>query len=277
MTRILKLYNPDAATDGRPSLPEFVPTPTAERVFKTLWAVHQLGDLGVVRGSAGLGKTTAIREYERRHPGVFVFTMSELIRNKQDVAQLISDRLYISTYSLFEFAGRLKERLRSSMLEGEEQSFGRWLFVFDEAQHMTLDAVSMLRSISDATGAGMVFAGNHGVLRSNRVGSNRSSLRQAPLWTGELAQVKSRVSGWCEIEGCEPGDVLAFLEACGISAEREDLMAFLWEWAQKPGGLRNVQKILTEALRMEQGWPFTTESLDAAVDSLALTAPGRLA
>lgn len=264
---------PEQARTLRPTLPEFVMTPTAQRIFDTLAAVHEQGQLGVVRGPAGLGKTTAIRRYARETRGVHVFTVSDMARSKRDVLAMLCDHYEVREHLSYRIMRSLVQRLRDDMKEQSSWGVGV-LIIIDEAQHLTRDAASLLRSLSDASGAGFVFAGNRDVLR-DRHRSGRSPLREAAIWTGELEQVLSRMRGWCELERQDIEDVSAFLEACGVGRDRRDLIAYLAQWATKPGGIRNVQNLIAEALRTEDGWPFSREGFSAAAEFLGYHAAGR--
>lgn len=266
MTVRLVVHKPEGRI--RPSLPEFVATPTSKKVFTTLGAVHVLGELGAVRGDPGLGKTVALREYARRHARVFLFQVSGYAGGKWQVVDMLCDRFQIVARGSYDKWKRLADRLRESDFEG------RSLLIFDEAQNFASASFNALRSLSDEAGVGIVFAGNHDLLGDAR---RRSAVAaQAEVWSRAMAQVKSRMSGWCELSGAELGDVEAYLEACGIAADREDLVAFLWDFAARRGALRNIDKILRRALLLESGWPFTVDSLQEAVEALHLEMPGRL-
>ncbi|MCR6497060.1 hypothetical protein LJB71_13070 [Thermomonas sp. S9] len=64
------------AMPAMPAAPAWVATPTAERILAALAYAHMAGDIAVIYGGAGVGKTTAAREYARRYPNVWIATMT---------------------------------------------------------------------------------------------------------------------------------------------------------------------------------------------------------
>jgi hypothetical protein len=280
----LQLHKPDDDDEGapelaagapdRPTLPRFVMTPTAQRIFDTLEDVHQLGELGGVRGNPGVGKSTALREYARQHKAVLLFSVSDFARSKRDVLGMLCDRFWIEEHLSFRLMKRLTAKLSEEMYGARVGDRIRALIIIDEAQHLTKDAISLMRSLSDETGVGVVFAGNFDTLKE-RHRSGRSALREPAVWSGEMKQVMSRMSGFWEVERPDVEDVAAFLEACGVNRDDRDLVSCLMHWAMQDGGIRNVQKLLQMALRIECGWPFSREGFDAAAELLGFRAQGR--
>lgn len=66
-----------AQLDARlPTAPEWVDTPTSRRVLSGLAYAQMAGDIAVVYGGAGLGKTLAARRYATHSPNVWVATMT---------------------------------------------------------------------------------------------------------------------------------------------------------------------------------------------------------
>lgn len=59
-----------------PRAPEWIETPTAKKITSVLTYAQLAGDIAVIYGGAGLGKTCTLKAYAEQSPNVWVVTMS---------------------------------------------------------------------------------------------------------------------------------------------------------------------------------------------------------
>ncbi|HBX3489332.1 MULTISPECIES: AAA family ATPase [Klebsiella pneumoniae complex] len=127
----------------------FVPTVTSRKGMEVIRYAHLDGDLNVIFGAAGLGKTMILREYAAQH---------------RDALLIEADPGYTARVVLEELCGLLGISKRGNMHELSEaciaalRDSGRLLMV-DEAENLPYRALETLRRIHDKSGIGMVLAG----------------------------------------------------------------------------------------------------------------------
>lgn len=127
----------------------FVPTVTSRKGMEVIRYAHLDGDLNVIFGAAGLGKTMILREYAAQH---------------RDALLIEADPGYTARVVLEELCGLLGISKRGNMHELSEaciaalRDSGRLLIV-DEAENLPYRALETLRRIHDKSGIGMVLAG----------------------------------------------------------------------------------------------------------------------
>ena len=127
----------------------FVPTVTSRKGMEVIRYAHLDGDLNVIFGAAGLGKTMILREYAAQH---------------RDALLIEADPGYTARVVLEELCNLLGLSKRGNMHEHSEaciaalRDSGRLLMV-DEAENLPYRALETLRRIHDKSGIGMVLAG----------------------------------------------------------------------------------------------------------------------
>jgi len=127
----------------------FVPTVTSRKGMDVIRYAHLDGDLNVIYGAAGLGKTMILREYAAQHC---------------DALLIEADPGYTARVVLEELCGLLGISKRGNMHELSEaciaalRDSGRLLMV-DEAENLPYRALETLRRIHDKSGIGLVLAG----------------------------------------------------------------------------------------------------------------------
>ncbi|ENJ8567508.1 AAA family ATPase [Klebsiella pneumoniae] len=127
----------------------FVPTVTSRKGMEVIRYAYLDGDLNVIYGAAGLGKTMILREYAAQH---------------RDALLIEADPGYTARVVLEELCGLLGISKRGNMHELSEaciaalRDSGRLLMV-DEAENLPYRALETLRRIHDKSGIGLVLAG----------------------------------------------------------------------------------------------------------------------
>lgn len=222
-----------AAVRRLPAAPQWVSTPTAERVLAALAYAQMAGDVAVVYGGAGLGKTTAVREYAHRYPSVWLATMSPATAGVTTCLEEVC--LALGVRELPQGAARMQRELirRIAGTAG--------LLVVDEAQHLSVAALDALRAIHDATGIGIALVGNEAVY-ARMTGGNRAAY---------LDRLFSRIGRRVRLSRATKDDVLSLAREWGVSGGES--LHLLSEIGARAGALRAVVKVLRLAQLMAAG------------------------
>lgn len=215
-----------AAQAAQPITPGFIETPSARAHFQLLQHAQYAVDFCLDTGVPGIGKTTSARRYLEVTPHVFMITAQPSMTTVPGLLVEIAEALGIDySASTQRLSQRIIRRLRGS------QS----LLIVDEAQHLVVIQIEMLRSIHDLAEVGVVLIGNETVF-SRIDGAGR---------TTNYAQLFSRVGLRKHRIRVQPKDVELILDAWGIEdgATRRYAMSV----AAKPGALRQLTKVLRYA------------------------------
>ena len=213
------------ARAATPVLPTYVETPTAHAMMDTLGHAQFVPDIVVITGGAGVGKTTACRQYQATHPNVWMLTGEPACGSAHGVLEYVCDVLRIT-----EGAPNRRSLAATRRVIGTGG-----LFIIDEAQHMTTAGLEQLRVLHDKGGIGLALVGNNEVFARLEGGG-----RQA-----QFAQLFSRVGMRLTRNRPLVADVDALLEAAGIAGAPERKL--LRMVAAKPGALRGMSKLLRVA------------------------------
>ena len=135
---------------------KYVSTSISEQIYDIIRVCHTKGGLSIVSGDAGIGKTKAINKYASDHPtNSFVITMNPCMTGVKTLLSIIADAIGNEhPYSIPKLYSAIQNRLSDGMI-----------LIFDEAQHMTLKDIEVLRSFSDyfdniGQTLGICFVGN---------------------------------------------------------------------------------------------------------------------
>lgn len=137
--------------DISPKKPGFRRTSISGSILDLITYCHIQGVLGIVYGDAGVGKTMAIKEYQRQNPDTaIVITSSPTYATISGVSELLADKMHIQKRGSRGIYKAAVERLIDS----------NKIIIVDEAQHLTIEAINHLRCIGDESEAAMVLVGN---------------------------------------------------------------------------------------------------------------------
>ncbi len=127
----------------------FVETSASQRIFRAVRLAHIEGEIVVVYGNAGVGKTTSLKAYaEKYHDAILIeadlsFTTKVLLAK---ISKVFGGDEFGSVNYLFNFVvGKLKDSGR--------------VIIVDEAEHLPVRALDLLRRINDLAKTGIVLAG----------------------------------------------------------------------------------------------------------------------
>lgn len=214
-----------------PSDPPFVETATASAFLAALRMAQAVRTMGVISGGAGVGKTMAVCHYRKSTTNVWVITARADSASMGALLEEVCGALGISERIARRRAGACIDRLRDT----------GGLLIVDEAQHLTTEALELLRGIHDASGVGVAVVGNETVY-SKLQGTGRKA---------EFAQLFSRIGSRTRRSNPLRSDIDAVVAGWGVTdAKAAKLLRVI---GQKPGGLRNIKMTMRLAHLMAMG------------------------
>lgn len=216
-----------------PMAPEWLDTPTAKKIVNVLTYAQLAGDIAVIYGGAGLGKTCTLKVYAKQNPNVWVVTMSPAHGGVASTLEEIAESL-----GLRGIPGRAA-RLQRELIRKLNGTSG--LLIIDEAQHLNVNSLEVIRSLHDATGVGLALVGNESVY-ARLTGGSRSAT---------FAQLFSRLGKRLRLNKPTKEDVVALANSFSVGGTQEQKA--LYEISQKPGALRGVVKTLRLATMFAAG------------------------
>ena len=235
----------------------FVMTETARKILTAVEYTVSMRGMSVVWGDPGVGKTMALRHYCDENPGQTVWLKGALHHRRPNA--FLDDLMAVVGLSPVGNHESLRERYR----QVERVFSGRlkgWAILVDEAQHLGLETMELLRSLHDDTGAPIVMAGNEVVYDRMHGGG-------LPGW----AQLFSRLMIQCRVTNTVSA---ADIRALGGGELDEDSVKYLQGIARKGGSLRSVANCVRLGRIMADG---ADRPLDAKIlkASMRMLAPGR--
>ena len=136
----------------------FAMTSAARKVFEVATIAHLDGDIVVAVGDAGTGKTESVKEYAARNTGV-ILVEADLGYTAKDVFKELHKKCgFDGTGSINKMKEDLIEKLKDS---------GR-LIIVDEAEHLPVRALDLLRRLNDKAEVGILFCGLKAFLENLR-------------------------------------------------------------------------------------------------------------
>lgn len=231
LTRWLNSVQTRAKDTGRLSVtPDWKPTPSANSIVTALRYAQSAGDIALIYGGAGVGKTCTARRYQDDNPNVWIATMTPAMNTVAACLERIA------------FAVGLPEA-QPSAVKTENAIVARLdetggLLIVDEAQHLPVSGLDAIRSIHDATSVGLALMGNESVYARITGGS-----RQA-----HFAQLFSRVGYRVRLNTPSVGDVETIVSAWGVLESKAQNLCM--DIARQAGALRGLTKVLRLASMM---------------------------
>jgi DNA transposition AAA+ family ATPase len=169
---------------------QFTATINSKRLFDLTRMAHIEGEITVVTGDAGTGKTSAAQEYVRRHKDAILIE-ADMGYTAKILFKELAHRLNLpqlgNIHDLFE---DVCQKLKDS---------GR-LIIIDEAEHLPYRALELLRRVHDKAEIGLTLIGLP-LLLANLRGKR-----------GEYAQLYSRVGAHIRLETITVDDTAKILE-----------------------------------------------------------------
>lgn len=207
---------------------KFIMTAQSKMVFDVCRTDRLFRFMGLVQARAGLGKTTALREYAANWSNVAMITASTWNASRGAIALLLNSALNVSTtYSTLTGAiQQITNKLGSGAL-----------LIVDEAQHLPRETLEGLRYIHDTAGAGIVLSA------TPQMGARLADKRIGVIFD----QLASRI-GCRRIlsEEVEIDDVEKIVEQV-IPRPSEEILNYCHQKANSPGHYRTMTRYLQAA------------------------------
>jgi len=225
----------------------FLPITTARQIAEIAHTVHLQGDLGIAYGDAGIGKTTAAKNYAEKNSDVILIESDPTVTARVLVSKLYRLLLSDSTGPLNQMFESLIDRLRGT---------GR-LIIIDEAEHLPVKALELLRRLRDLTGIGLLLIG------MPRLYSNITGMKN------DFKQLSSRVGIAARLGQLTPDDAAALVRAQIPDADGKIVTKF---HTLTSGNARSLAKLLDASLRMAKfnEIPVAPDLIEEAASLLVL-------
>ena len=146
------------------------------------------GQIALITGEAGSGKSTIVKEYVATHPNAILIEAT-LHTTAKVLLEILSEKLGIT------HARSLHDRVVAISLELRKRDV---IILIDEAEHLPLRALEDLRRIWDFSQCPIVLVGTE-ILLKNLMGKN-----------GELRQLYSRIDGKWHVKGLDKSESRAY-------------------------------------------------------------------
>lgn len=128
---------------------DFIETSVAKTILEIIRKCHIKGKIGVIFGSAGLGKTTAIKEYVTKNPDV-ILVEADLSYTAKVLCSKIHKKLGFSGFgSIHDMHEDIIQKLANT---------GK-VIIIDEAEHLPYRALDLIRRVYDRAGIGIILVG----------------------------------------------------------------------------------------------------------------------
>ena len=229
-----------------PEGPEWCATPSGSRVQAALAYAQMAGDITLIHGGAGLGKTRACTRYAKVAPKVWLVTMTPATGSVGACLERIGQALGLTA------SGRVA-RLEMAIMERLSGTGG--LLIVDEAQHLGVRSLEALRSLHDATGVALALVGNDRV-HARMTGRGARS--------ATFAQLFSRIGKRVRLSRATREDVSAI--CTGWKIREKTAVNFAETIASRPGAIRGLTKTLRLAglLAAGEGRPLSLSHMKSA-------------
>lgn len=219
-------------TDENQSYTGYVNTSISGQIYNVIANCRSKGGLAVVCGDAGIGKTKTAQKFVADNPdNSILITVNPCLTGIKSLLKIIADR-----------TGAGQEKAVSDMwfAIANKISDGS-VFIFDEAQHLTLKTIEVLRSFSDyfsdrGQTLGICFIGNLDTIA--RMGSRKAEFAQISNRTRQRKIYRNT-----DIKREDICRIFPVLEKEGMNAEIDYLLRI----ARTPQALRGAVNLFSNA------------------------------
>jgi len=150
----------------------FVKTSAVRKVRDVADVCRADGDIGLVCGGAGTGKTTACKHYAQNNHGVVYISANDGITAKEFFEDLAKEFSLSDCGTIHRYFTAIKNSLNRK----------NRMIIVDEADRLPFRALSLLRSLFDETGCGLVLVGTER-LKANVEGKGRDRSKYEQLYS----------------------------------------------------------------------------------------------
>ncbi len=205
---------------------KYAATQQAKRIYEALRMAHLEGEIAVIYGEAGTGKTTAVKRYAKKHPEV-LFIEADLGYTAKILFRELHKKVgYDGKGSIHDMFEDITQKLSDT---------GRML-VIDEAEHLPYRALEMVRRLYDKAGIAVALVG------MPRLVFNLRGRR------GEYAQLYSRVGIACKVASLSESDTEKIVKS--YLPESNGIWKEFYEHSRQ--NARHLTKLIYRADRIAQ-------------------------
>ncbi|MDE6834183.1 MAG: AAA family ATPase [Ruminococcus sp.] len=241
-------FSDDKKTDSVYSETDYIETTVSGNIYRVIANCQSGGGLAVVCGDAGIGKTKSAQKFVSDNPAdSFLITINPCINSMRNLMKIIAERI-----------GAGQEKNISDMWFSivNKISDGT-VFIFDEAQHLTLKTIEVLRSFSDYFSSkgqtlGICFIGNINTISA--MGNRKAEFAQISNRTRQRKIYRST-----DIKREDICRIFPVLEKNNMNAEID----YLLKIAHTPQALRGAMNLFSNAYDNEN---FTYAGLVAMAE-----------
>ncbi|MFR1369490.1 MAG: AAA family ATPase [Eisenbergiella massiliensis] len=218
-------------------------TQTLDEITMAVSFAEAAGDISLIYGDAGLGKTVSLKEYTKSHPDTIYVELKDCDKSTKGVCEKILSSIGKEQHGV--------DRLLVDAIIDFLTASPR-LVIIDEAQHLSIRALENLRAINDTTETGIVLCGNPTVYD-----------RMHGRGQAHFAQLYSRIGIRRHIVEPTLEDITTIFTPYSLGTES---LLYLHQLALQRGGIRNCVKVLNIALQLRDGIeePLTIDHLQSA-------------
>ncbi len=205
---------------------KFSKTNHAKRIYGVCNLVQVTKMMGIIYGPAGIGKTSALKQFARLNTNVYYVSAYHSI-NMLDMMKRILVALKVECKGL---AGDKLETIIEYLKNTDK------ILLLDEFQHCSLKTLEAVRAIHDDSGIGIIFSSSKELIE-RMTGKRR----------GEYDQIFSRITYKVELDNeIEKDDVRLLLDNSEIDYD-EKMLNFLYQKAKQHGHYRTLRNIVQNA------------------------------
>ncbi|MBR1943115.1 AAA family ATPase [bacterium] len=229
----------------------YIETAVSKRIYNAANLCHIHGKMGACYGAPGVGKTTAIKEYQRINSGVLVVDPLENSSARQVLRQL-SEQLKVSYYN-----SMVLDDVFNNIIKKIENN--KHLIILDEAENLKIEVFKVIRKLYDRTN------NNCGVLF---VGTTELKMLLLKVQSG-FPYISSRIGYIEKLDTIKPEDASKLISQYFPNASME-LIKFLSKQANLIA--RNIQNMLDLCLDITKSnnIDLSIDVIEAAKDKLLI-------
>lgn len=147
---------------------EFVMTNVSKQVWNVLEYTRLQRTIGIIYGDAGIGKTETAKEWAKGKSDVVMITATPAFANPKPFLKLLA-RAFKTTRT-----GTMDDVYLDILDKLESRDV---TLIIDEAQHLTIQSLEIVRSLNDSTNTAIVMIGNE-VVYNKMLGKQKAEFAQ---------------------------------------------------------------------------------------------------
>lgn len=235
---------------------EFVDTTIARSIRSAIRQTRARGELGLLAGDSGIGKSTTIAQYCTKDKSILLYRANPTFRG--GIHPVLLQLVSIATKT--QEIKRMSASALYSVLADEMRRRFK-LAIFDEAQCFSRDMLDVLRILAEDSGVPILFSGNNQVYE----GTFANGMPAAAF-----TQFKSRclVNKQIQTIDIQPSDVAMIARQLLTDDTLSEVSSALVGVARSEGGFRSLRGVLQRAHEKAKGGsPTPAQVLDAIESS----------